>query len=189
MSEAELLRLRAEVVELRELVLALSARVAALEASEGFELVRKPATAPPLPQAFRAGPRASGSPGVASRSSPASEAASQDPLAEGRDPHRVSVAKEVGAFLGRACRGEHRGNSGRDKVQIASRVYIVLAPFSGELYPEPRLYSKFESVKALCKRGPDAGRSVFVELPTQWEALIALKEAGYDWPEAGMNGN
>ena len=114
----------------------------------------------------------------------AREVLSQDLLTEGRDPLRVSVAKEVGAFLGRACRGEHRGSSGRDRVQLASRVYIVLAPFSGELYAEARLYSKFEPV-----RGPDPGRSVFVGLPTQWDALIALKEAGYDWPAAGINGN
>ena len=46
MSESEILRLRLEVAELRELVTRLVERVSALEASEGFELVPELARGP-----------------------------------------------------------------------------------------------------------------------------------------------
>ena len=184
MSEVEVLRLRAEVAELRIAVQALTERVAALESAEGFEVVHtqvaasaaSPPRAPPGRQVSSAAP-----------SEASQRRASVAENESGRDPERVSVAREVGRFLRRAYRGEHRGASGRDKVSLASRYYIVLAPYSGELYNTARVYSKFAPVKALCKRGPDAGRSVFIGLPTLWETSLALQEAGFDWPEGGVD--
>ncbi|CAE7606984.1 unnamed protein product [Symbiodinium sp. CCMP2592] len=130
----KVLRLRAEVLDLKDQLRRLTERVAALEASEGFEV----------------------------------------------DPQRVSVAKEIGEFLRRAYSGGHRGSSGGDKVALASRLYIVLAPYSGEKYSSPKIFSSFGAVKSLCKRGPDPGRSIFVGVPSQWEAAIVLRTAGFE---------
>ncbi|CAE7224208.1 Ap1g1 [Symbiodinium sp. CCMP2456] len=164
MSEAEVLRLRAEVAELRTLLQSLTARVQALENSEGFEVVAPPLASPDRRE-------------VAARSSEAGYPRLESPGESngGRDQQRVAVAREIGAFLRRAINGEHRGTSGRDKVSLASRFYIVLAPYSGEVFSKVRVYSKFAPVKALCKRGPDPGRSVFVGLPSQWEVSVALE--------------
>ena len=52
-----------------------------------------------------------------------------------------------------------------------------------------RFFTKFESVRRLCKRGPDGGASVFVGLPSQAGVLTALKAAGLQWPTAGVNGS
>ena len=176
MSEAEVLRLRAEVAELRLLIHSLTARVQALEGSEDFEVIAQPPATP----------------GRAARASSSTEVgrvrlASQVDLSEGRDPQRAAVAREVGAFLRRACNGEHRGTSGRDKISLASKFYIVVAPYSGEVFSKVRVYSKFAPVKELCKRGPDPGRSVFVGLPSQWEVSVALQAAGIPWPEGGID--
>ena len=200
MSETEVLRLRLEVAELRALVHQLADRIAVLEASEGFEVV------PPASSASRGSPEGlqsspnpfglgspSGYPRTLGTPTPLPRTRQDQEPAEasesGRDPFRASVAREIGRFLGRAVRGENRGTSGRDKVSLPFRIYIVLAPFSGEPYTEPKLFSRFCSVKELCKRGPDTGRSVFVGLPSQWEALIALREAGFSWPASGIDAN
>ena len=181
MSEVEVLRLRAEVAELRLLIQALTERVSALEGEEDVEVVPRQA-APPLSTPLRARPR--GSAEVATASPP--RASLTDPEV-GQDPVRAAAAPEIGAFLRRAYNGEHRGASGRDKVSQASHYYIVLAPYTGDRFATARVYSKFAPVKALCKRGPDAGRSVFIGLPTLWETSVALREAGFDWPQGGVD--
>ena len=102
---------------------------------------------------------------------------------EGRDPVRVSVAIEVGAFLRRAYNGEHRGTSGRDKVSQASRYYSwprTVASASALLVCTPNCSGQ----------GPlqaGAGRSVFIGLPTLWETSLALREAGFEWPAGGVD--
>jgi hypothetical protein len=176
MSGRELSLVRADLVELTRTVARLAARVEALELREAtgegrevteseFELV--------------------GAPSVSAQSaySPASRV-----HASGLSPHRVAVAEEVGRFLGRASRGEFRGSSGRSKVNLSSRIYVVLAPFDGRLFPEPRLFTVFAKVRELCLRGPDSGDSIYVGLPSQAEAAIALRSAGLSWPAAGIDG-
>ncbi|CAE7354970.1 unnamed protein product, partial [Symbiodinium sp. KB8] len=55
----------------------------------------------------------------------------------------------------------------------ASRQLSLLTPAKqGE-----RTGENTEGHRELCKRGPDTGRSIFVGLPSQWEVLIALREA------------
>ena len=155
MSLRELALLREDLAALTLSVARLTERVAALEVRdrEGseFEVVSEGATADRS---------------VASAAGPVSTA--------GLSTLRVEVAEEVGRFLGRACRGEHRGPSGRHKVNLSSRVYIVLAGFDGRLLPAPKLFSTFAQVRDLCQRGPDSGDSIFVGLPSQAEAALAL---------------
>eukprot|EP00439_Symbiodinium_sp_Y106_P042953 s2154_g5.t1 len=173
MSEGEVLRLRAEVSDLRALVAALERRVSALEGAEGFEVVEE-------------APRAFNSQGPSSRTAlAASPTVASAAELEPRDPVRAAAAADVGRFLARACAGENRGASGRDRIQLAS--YIVLAGFDGIVFEEARVFSKFGPVKSLCKRRPDAGRSIFIGLPSQWEVSIALRTAGYSWPARGVD--
>ena len=119
MSEGEVLRLRAEVSDLRALVAALERRVSALEGAEGFEVVEeapRASNSQPATPAWLLGPSSrtalAASPTVAS-------AAELEP----RDPVRAAAAADVGRFLARACAGENRGASGRDRIQLASRYY------------------------------------------------------------------
>ena len=91
---------------------------------------------------------------------------------------REEVAREVGAFLARALRGEHRGNSGRERNQLASRFWIVCRSIDGELYNPPKIYRTWRAVCELVKRGTEVGDSIFVGLPSQQECSIAISVTG-----------
>ena len=170
MSARDLHLLREDLTALTLAVARLSERVAALEVrdteEQGFELV---------------------GPDPAPSAAPSSTAC-EGVRTAGLSALRVEVAEEVGAFLGRAVRGEHRGNSGRSRVNLSSRVYIVLAGFDGRVLEEPLLFSNFGAARELCLRGPDSGNSIFVGLPSQAEAAIALCVAGFAWPARGIDG-
>ena len=123
---AELLALQAEVIRLR-------ARVSALEADR-FELVEGE------------------DPPAAAASSPV---ASPLPPAASSTLSREEVCKRVGEFLRRCLEGKHRGSSSRDLLGLASRFWIVVRTFDGQVHDPPRVFSKFGSCKPLVKRGSD----------------------------------
>lgn len=100
---------------------------------------------------------------------------------------RRILAEEIGRFLRRAVEGEHRGSSGRDRLKLQNRVYVVLAGFDGSLLTEPRVESSFAVVKAICKRGADCGSSIFVGFATKWEAKVALETGRFFVPSSLRN--
>ena len=105
------------------------------------------------------------------------------PIETGDHEGRAALARECGGFLRRAYEGRARGPSGRDRLSLASRIYVVLGDHSGRRFPQPKVFKAFGPVKEICKVGPSAGDSVFLGFPTIWEAKIAVQEAGFDWPE------
>ena len=50
---------------------------------------------------------------------------------------RRQLAVEIGQFLRRALNGEHRGSSGRDRLKLANRCYLILADFRGRRLQKP----------------------------------------------------
>ena len=100
---------------------------------------------------------------------------------------RRILAEEIGRFLRRAAEGEHRGTSGRDRLKLQNRIYVILAGFDGILLAEPRVESSFAVVKAICKRGADCGSSIFVGFATKWEAKIALETGRFFVPSSLRN--
>ena len=94
---------------------------------------------------------------------------------------RAQLAREIGDFIRRALEGNFRGSSGRDRLRLASRLYLVFADFHGNRLSPPRVIRNFAEVSSLCKQGPDAGQSVFIGVPSQWEARIVFSQAGFDW--------
>ena len=101
---------------------------------------------------------------------------------------RTAIAEDVGAWLTRALSGAFRGSSGRDRLALQSRYYIVLVNFQGQRASEPLVCSSFSGVRQHCCQGPDRGQSVFVGLPSQAEVSVALRAAGLSWPSGGLNG-
>lgn len=97
---------------------------------------------------------------------------------------RLQLAREIGQFLRRCLDGRPRGSSGRDRLNLQNRYYIILADFDGVNLPEPLFVDSFARVKELCKRGPAAGKSVFVGLATRWEAKVVFEAASLRVPEA-----
>lgn len=98
-------------------------------------------------------------------------------------PEREAVAREVGAFLKRCLNGENRGSSGRDKLKgLQSRIYVVVRDKEDRVFNPVRLVKSFAEVRALCHRGEGWGDSIFVGLPSQAEAAVAVSAAGLGWP-------
>lgn len=73
---------------------------------------------------------------------------------------------------------------GRERLNpLQSRIYVVLRDYNGLVTEHPaRIFSRFSAVKALCFRAGSPGDSVFVGLPSQREARLAVEAAGCSWP-------
>ena len=67
---------------------------------------------------------------------------------------REEIARELGVWLRRALEGEHRQASGRDRLPLASRYYLVVKDYVGTTYEHPILvFNRFSRVRDLCQRG------------------------------------
>lgn len=97
---------------------------------------------------------------------------------------REELAKEIGRFLRRGLAGERLGTSGRDKLRLQNRCYLICKDFEGRVLEEPLFTTSFATVRSTCKRGSDCGFSLFVGFPSQWEARVAAVEAGVVVPPA-----
>lgn len=96
---------------------------------------------------------------------------------------REELARTIGEFIRRSLDGRPRGPSGRDRLRLQNRYYLVFADFEGIQLESPLFTDKFSEVKAITKRGNGAGSSVFVGLPTLWESKIVLQTAGFPLPQ------
>ncbi len=95
---------------------------------------------------------------------------------------RRQLAIEIGQFLNRASRGDFRGTSGRDRLKVANRCYIIVKDFGGNLLQPPLFTEEFATVRRTCKKGSSCGSAVFVGLATTWEAKIAAENTGLPLP-------
>ena len=98
---------------------------------------------------------------------------------------REEICDGIAAFLVRALRGENRGPSGRERLVLSSRIWIVARSIDGEEYRPLKVFRAFGACKALVKRGQSCGDSVFVGLPSEREARRVAAISGLGWPEEG----
>lgn len=99
---------------------------------------------------------------------------------------RLEVASGVGRFFTRALAGDHRESSGRDRVNLPCKIYVVCRDYSGRLYDPVLVKSSFAAVRSLVKPRGDLGDSVFAGFPSIWEARTAVRSAGLRWPADGI---
>ena len=92
------------------------------------------------------------------------------------------ICKRVGEFLRRALDGGHRGVSGRDSLELASRHWVVIRDFQGRVHSPPLVFRASLTAKALVKRGQDVGDSVFIGLPSKGDIKVALQAGGFELP-------
>lgn len=95
---------------------------------------------------------------------------------------REAICDEIALWLTRSLNGDHRGSSGRDRLNLPSRVWVVARDFEGNDFNAPRVYRQFGSCKSSVKRGTDCGQSIFVGLPSQREAFRVISAAGLSRP-------
>lgn len=101
---------------------------------------------------------------------------------------RREAAVRVGQFLRRALAGEVRGDSGRSSLRLPSRCYVLCQDITGQRFNPVRIFSSWSSIKPHVKVGADCGDSIFVGLPSIWEAEVAIREAGLQVPSHGGSG-
>ena len=106
---------------------------------------------------------------------------------EPQELERQAAAISIGRFLRRCLNGEPRGESGRSRINLSSTVYILCRDFEGRCYNPPQLHPSYGSISPLVKRGGRFGDSVFVGLPSRWEAKLSVETAGLIWPSDGGN--
>ncbi|CAE6965550.1 Cdk10 [Symbiodinium sp. CCMP2592] len=189
--ESQVAQLRFEVEELRAVVEVqgrlLRRLLSAADSQSEFELVPEVPLAGPsgrpavpvTPERVASVPEHH-SPGVPGDTSAESQQSALSHAA------REDIAKEVGRFLRRALNREFLGTSGRDKNPLRNRVYIICRDYTGIDISPPLVVERFSEVSSRCKRGSDCGSSVFVGLPTRWEARAALVEAGLPTTNDGL---
>ena len=169
-------RLLAEIEALRSSIEALRLRVQALE--EERDPLRADLAGTSALSSYTAVTSISHAPGseVSRASAAGSEVASSD------IPGRVELARQVGLYLRRCLGPGPRGSSGRDRLRLQNRCYIIIADFHGRPLQEVAVVSAFADVKRICKQGSDCGQAIFVGLPTRWEAKVALQAGDFELP-------
>ena len=139
---------------------------------------------------FRPEPRAEPLPETPSRVlSAAASSSGQPPAVPAVRPaqrlsetERREIARDIGRFFRRALNGEHRGQSGRARNPLSSRVYVVCRGASGREYRPPLLLRSFADAKVLCQIEGQLRDSIFCGFPSHWEAVLACEEAGLGVP-------
>ena len=99
------------------------------------------------------------------------------------EAERRRIAEEAGAFLRRSLDGDHRGGSGRSRVQLPSTVYILARDISGVRYNPVRVFRDFSVLRPFVKRQGSCQDSVFIGFPTVWEAKVCVAAAQLSWPD------
>ena len=179
MSSSEIRALRSEVESLRLLCSSLQVTVGELrdrvEVLEGSHRLSAAEAGASASAGYREPDSVSGFSVVSSVSS------NSEPVAVSDKEGRAQLALHIGRYLKRALAGEYRGSSGRSRLNLANRLYLILADFEGQRIT-PRVVREFSAVAAICKRGQATGNSIFIGFASQWEAQLACEEAGIEWP-------
>ena len=92
---------------------------------------------------------------------------------------REDIAQGIGQFIKRALQGDYRGGSGRDRLKLASKYYLIFRDRDGLTSLRPvRIETSFKAVKDCCfAKSKVADQSVFVGVPSLREAGIVVSEA------------
>ncbi|CAE7242910.1 DEGP9 [Symbiodinium sp. CCMP2592] len=92
---------------------------------------------------------------------------------------REDIAEGIGQFIKRALQGDYRGSSGRDRLKLASKYYLIFRDRDGLHTLKVRIETSFKAVKGCCfAEGKVADHTVFVGVPSLREARIVVREAG-----------
>ena len=97
---------------------------------------------------------------------------------------REAAARSIGKWIRRCLEGQLRGLSGREKVNLQSRIYLVVRDFESRIHNPPLVFNNWRDCSARVTRDRVSGDSIYIGLPTKEEARIAIFEAGLALPPA-----
>ena len=115
---------------------------------------------------------------TSSAQTPVSTSAGRHRASECTEAERRQAAIEVGCFLRRALEEEHRGVV-RVTTSSSSRASTCSAR---TCLGASTTLSRSSTASLLVKVDGECGKSVFVGLPTIWEAKVAVTAVGLNWP-------
>lgn len=94
---------------------------------------------------------------------------------------RRVICDSIAAHLVRSLAGDHRGESGRSRLPIGSKYWLVIRSYEGDEFNPVRVYGQWSSAKVLTKRGDHLGQSVFIGLPSLGDVGRVVESGGFDW--------
>ena len=168
----EVRALQGELLLLRERVDRQEERIAELES---FELVEPAEESAPPDQGRQA-----------TSSAASGSASSTRPANSGVDWNlRLQVAKEIAGFLRANLAGERTGTSSRSRIPLRSTIYVPVRDRHRRVTTElVRVFRSWKGFKNLVEDGQGSlGDCIFVGLPSQKQAQVAVIEAGFTWPD------
>ena len=102
----------------------------------------------------------------------------------GISEERREVARGIGRWLKRCVEGEARGPSGRDQINLPSKLYLVCRDINCKIYNPPLIFFTWPEAKPLCVLRGQPSDSIFIGLPSKEEARVAVSSAGLEFPAA-----
>lgn len=181
---AELIALRAEVGSLRDRIAALEggksesgpAAVVPVTVNYHASALSKAPVAPALTSS------AAQLPEVPTSSTPGLTPGGRITASAYTEDYRREIALGIGDYFIRCLRGVNRGPSGRHKISLPSKVYVLVRDIEGRAYDPVGVYHTFAGIRPLVRDGDFLGDSIFCGFPTTWEARAAVQRTGLTWP-------
>ena len=98
---------------------------------------------------------------------------------------RIAVANGIGAWVKRCLVGQLRGLSGREKIGLASKYYLVFRSIDSVVHNPPLVFSTWRDTKSkVFSPEGQPGDSIFIGLPTKAEARLVVQAADFEEPTA-----
>lgn len=116
--------------------------------------------------------------GLAEVTAPVAEAAAE------LSQERLLVPQEIGIWLRHCLDGERRGLSGREKLSLQSRFYVVVRGFDLVVHDPPRVFTSWTGARAVTHQHGHPGDSIFVGVPSKAEVRAVCAAAGLTVPSA-----
>eukprot|EP00438_Fugacium_kawagutii_P028528 Skav222525 [mRNA] locus=scaffold2875:50542:57914:+ [translate_table: standard] len=92
---------------------------------------------------------------------------------------RESAARSIGQWIRRCLNRQPRGLSGRERISLRNRFYLVAQDFQNNRYNPPLVFETWARCQELVVVSGQPGDSIFVGLPSKEECRIAVREAGF----------
>ncbi|CAE7651862.1 unnamed protein product [Symbiodinium sp. CCMP2456] len=99
------------------------------------------------------------------------------------DRERQQLADEIGDWLRRGLEDRGVGNSGRERLNLRSRIYVIARDHRGQCFDPVRVYSRLSDLRSHFGPGQDPGAAVFIGFASAWEG----EDEGADAEEVREN--
>ena len=94
---------------------------------------------------------------------------------------REVICRGIGAWVQRCLEGQSRGPSGRERIPLQSRLWVVVRGIDNRDYNPSLVFTNWTAAKQLVKIGDQTGDSIFYGVPSKTEAQITVEAAGLLW--------